>query len=491
MGMKKLFVLAASALLLSACAKENIKPNEPTDQNGEIPLLEIGLNTTKTALGTEAAGKFPIVWSEGDEIAVIDNMGVEGKQNISVYRIKEGIGTDKGLFEHVSGDAFPNVINDVVYPASAVDPKSTLLSETLITDVTNLVPKVQNQAYTKDSFDPKYAVMYFHRNTASEPIKLSPLSAIVCIPIKGFGDNDIVTSVRWQHIDGRTVDVTLNCLEGGVKLSKNQATNFYLSVPPTVADRNRFNCCAYVYLKNGAVQVKTPRNRERFEAGTLHRFPEWQLSKKEEWTFKYIGSERKHALSDQTPLGPATYMIDGNDISWWEFRRKLNAKGTSGAMAGPHKVIIDLGKTEHIKGLRIKGPETKKTATYKIKNSSGVDIDVTPSQGYSAPAVVFASFLKEGELTQTYIDDFNNNNSFESKAQEKFYAVTQNDNGKWTVIKTPMTECYGEDMKSYWNLPLKEERDARYLVIHFYQCWDDGATGGAASKMKVAELDIY
>lgn len=213
--MKKLFVFAASALLLSACAKENIKPNEPTDQNEERPLLEIGLNTTKTALGTEAAGKFPIVWSEGDEIAVIDNMGVKGKQNISVYRIKEGIGTDKGLFEHVSGDAFPNVINDVVYPASAVDPKSTFLSETLITDVTKLVPKVQNQAYTKDSFDPKYAVMYCHRNSASEPIKLSPLSTIVCIPIKGFGDNDIVTSVRWQHMDGRTVDVTLNCHEGG------------------------------------------------------------------------------------------------------------------------------------------------------------------------------------------------------------------------------------------------------------------------------------
>lgn len=213
--MKKLFVLAASALLLSACAKENIKPNEPADQNGERPLLEIGLNTTKTALGTEAAGKFPIVWSEGDEIAVIDNMGVEGKQNISVYRIKEGIGTAQGLFEHVSGDAFPKVINDVVYPASVVDPKSTFLSETLITDVTKLVPKVQNQAYTKDSFDPEYAVMYFHRNTSSEPIKLSPLSTIVCIPIKGFGDSDIVTSVRWQHIDGRTVDVTLNCREGG------------------------------------------------------------------------------------------------------------------------------------------------------------------------------------------------------------------------------------------------------------------------------------
>lgn len=484
--MKKLFVLAASALLLSACAKENIKPNEPTDQNEERPLLEIGLNTTKTALGTEAAGKFPIVWSEGDEIAVIDNMGVEGKQNISVYRIKEGIGTTQGLFEHVSGDAFPKVINDVVYPASVVDPKSTFLSETLITDVTKLVPKVQNQAYTKDSFDPEYAVMYFHRNTSSEPIKLSPLSTIVCIPIKGFDDNDIVTSVRWQNFDSRTVDITLNCQEGGVKLSKNQATNFYLSVPPTKEKWNTFNSIVYVYLKNGAVQVQTPRNRNRFEAGTLHRFPEWQLSKKAEWTFKYIGSERTATMTSQTPLGPATYMIDGNDISWWEFRRKLNAKETGGAMAGPHKVIIDLGKTEHIKGLRIKGPETKNTATYKIKNSSGVDIDVTPGKGYHAPHSVYASFLKEGELTEEYKKGFCNNNDFSDAkltphAQEVHKAVTSNG----------IAYYYGEDMKSWWDIKLNKEYDARYLVIHFRFGWDNAGTASALSVMKVAELDIY
>lgn len=472
--MKKLFVLAASALLLSACAKENIKPNEPTDQNEERPLLEIGLNATKTALGTEDAGKFPIVWSEGDEIAVIDNMGVEGKQNISVYRIKEGIGTAQGLFEHVSGDAFPKVINDVVYPASVVDPKSTFLSETLITDVTKLVPKVQNQVYTKDSFDPKYAVMYFHRNTSSEPIKLSPLSTIVCIPIKGFGDNDIVTSVRWQHMDGRTVDVTLNCHEGGVKLSKNQATNFYLSVPATAAGKDTFNSIAYVYLKNGAVQVKTPRNRNRFEAGTLHRFPEWQLSKKAEWTFKYIGSERTATMTSQTPLGPATYMIDGNDISWWEFRR--NSKGS---MAGPHKVIIDLGKTEHIKGLKIKGPEIKTTPSYKVKDEFG-EATISVSNGYNAPYSVYASFLKEGELTEEFKNGFCNTKLF-SNAQEKHIAEASKG----------IAYYYGEGMKDYWNIKLTKEYDARYLVIHFYQCWNDGATGGAASKMKIAELDIY
>ena len=472
--MKKLFVLAASALLLSACAKENIKPNEPTDQNEERPLLEIGLNTTKTALGTEAAGKFPIVWSEGDEIAVIDNMGVEGKQNISVYRIKEGIGTDKGLFEHVSGDAFPKVINDVVYPASAVDPKTTFLSEITNMADSTLVPKVQKQAYTKDSFDPKYAVMRFHRNSPSEPIKLSPISTIVCIPIKGFGDNDVVTKVRWQHMDGRIVDVTLNCLEGGVKLSKNQATNFYLSVPPTKAGKDPFNSIAYVYLKNGAVQVKTPRDRERFEAGTLHRFPEWQLSKKAEWTFKYIGSERTATVTSQTPLGPATYMIDGNDISWWEFRR--NSKKS---MAGPHKVIIDLGKTEHIKGLKIKGPEIKTTPSYKVKDEFG-ESTISVTDGYNAPYSVYASFLKEGELTEEFKKGFCNTDLF-SNAQEKHIADA----------KKGIAYYYGESMKDYWDIKLTKEYDARYLVIHFYQCWDDGATGGAASKMKVAELDIY
>lgn len=259
-----------------------------------------------------------------------------------------------------------------------------------------------------------------------------------------------------------------------MKLSKNQATNFYLSVPATSADWNRFNCCAYVYLKNGAVQVKTPRNREKFKAGTLHRFPEWQLSKKAKWTFKYIGSEREHAMTNQTPLGPATYMIDGNDISWWEFRR--NSKKS---MAGPHKVIIDLGKTEHIKGLKIKGPEIKTTPSYKVSDEFG-EATISVSNGYNAPYSVYASFLKEGELTEGFKKDFCDNNLF-SNAQEKHIAETSKG----------IAYYYGEGMKDYWNIKLTKEYDARYLVIHFYQCWNDKENGGAANKMKVAELDIY
>ena len=471
MVMKRLSVLAMAMIVMASCAKENVQPkNEPT---GEKALLEIGLASTKTQLGTEDKVNklFPIVWSDGDEIAVIENMGIEGKQNVSVYRLKEGAGTANGVFEHVSGDAFPKVITDVVYPASAVMPKGTLISEIPIVDVSSLVPKDQTQSYEAGNFDKNAAVMYFHRNNAADKIVLEPLSSIICIPIKGFDDNDVVTAVKWQNIDGRTATVTLNC-PNGVKLSKGQATNFYLSIQPMLKDCNGI---AYVYLKNGAIQVKTPRNLKAFKAGTLHRFPEWTLSKKAKWTIKYIGSERNTSMSNQTPLGLGQYMIDGNDLSWWEFRR--NSKGS---MAGPHKVIIDLGKTEHVKGLKIKGPETKITSSYTVKDEFG-EKEITVSNGYNAPFSVFASFLKEGELTEAFKSTFCNTNSFEQDAQEVHKAE----------ISKGITYYYGEGMKDYWNINLKKEYDARYLVIHFYQCWNDKATGGAASKMKVAELDIY
>lgn len=210
--MKRLSVLAMAMIVMASCAKENVQPNnEPT---GEKALLEIGLASTKTQLGEEDKVNklFPIVWSDGDEIAVIENMGVEGKQNVSVYRLKEGAGTANGVFEHVSGDAFPKVINDVVYPASAVVPNSTLISNIPIKDAASLIPaKDATQEYAENSFDPKSPIMYFHRETTSEQIVLKPASSIVCIPIIGVDDNDYVTSVVWQHMDGDKRTVTLKC----------------------------------------------------------------------------------------------------------------------------------------------------------------------------------------------------------------------------------------------------------------------------------------
>jgi len=234
MVMRKLSVLAMAMIVMASCAKENVQPNENNDQSN---ILEIGLTSTKTALGEEIKegnkSFFPIVWSEGDEIAVIENMGVEGKQNVSVYRLKEGAGTANGIFEHISGDAFPKVITDVVYPASAVVPNSTLISNIPIKDAASLIPaKDATQEYAENSFDPKSPIMYFHRETTSEQIVLKPASSIVCIPIIGVDDNDYVTSIVWQHMDGDKRTVTLKCPEKGVKLSATDPVNFYLSIRP-------------------------------------------------------------------------------------------------------------------------------------------------------------------------------------------------------------------------------------------------------------------
>lgn len=458
-------------IVMASCAKENVQPNnEPT---GEKALLEIGLASTKTQLGKEDNGFFPIVWSEGDEIAVIENMGVEGKQNVSVYSLREGAGTANGVFELVDGS--PKVTNnvDVVYPASAVKGKG------LIKDISSLVPKVQTQSYKEGNFDPDAAVMYFHRNNADEKIVLSPLSSIVCIPIKGFDNEDIVTAIKWQNMDGRTVDVTLNCPGEGVTLSKETATNFYLSIPPMTRDCNGI---AYVYLKNGAIQVKTPRNLKAFKAGTLHRFPEWTLSKKAKWSILAQGSERDNDTYKGVPYGPAKYMIDGNDVSWWEFRRELNATKTGPKMAGPHTMVIDLGSKQTINQISIKSKEIKDSPKYGITytDKNGKTVDIYGSQSFNPPHTFHIAF-SEQQPTKDEIDQF---------VSKKIWPETVSNKNDFTGTGT-IDSNYGADKTKWWDNTLKQPVTARYLFIHFEKAWDNAGTKPAASMMKVAELDIY
>ena len=467
--MKKLSVLAMAMIVMASCAKENVQPNnEPT---GEKALLEIGLASTKTQLGTEDKVNklFPILWSEGDEIAVIENMGVEGKQNVSVYSLRKGAGTANGVFELVEGSPKVTNIVDVVYPASAVKGKE------LIKDISSLVPKDQTQSYEEGNFDKNAAVMYFHRNNATDKIVLEPLSSIICIPIKGFDDNDIVTAVKWQNMDGRTATVTLNC-PNGVKLSKGQATNFYLSIQPMLKDCNGI---AYVYLKNGAIQVKTPRNLTAFQAGTLHRFPEWTLSKKAKWTILGYGSQRDADTWDGVPLGPAQYMIDGNDRSWWESRREPNANNSAPKMAGPHTVVIDLGSVQNITGIRIKSKEEPGSPKYNITLDNGSD--VLGKQSYNPPHT-FHIGLTANDPGETAINAFTKNKTW---PKGMTYTTFKSDSTKG------IDSYYGKDKKTWWDNKITPSISARYVFIHFEYVWNNDGNGTAAPFEKVAELDIY
>lgn len=487
MVMKRLSVLAMAMIVMASCAKENIQPNnEPA---GEKQLLEIGLASTKTQLGTEYGenGKkfFPIVWSEGDEIAVIENMGVEGKQNVSVYRLREGAGTANGIFEHVSGDAFPKVINDVVYPASAVVPNSTLISDIPIKDAASLIPeKNDKQSYTENSFDPKSPIMYFHREKDSDPIVLKPASSIVCIPITGVDDNDYVTSVVWQHMDGDKRTVTLECPKEGVRLSKTQPVNFYLSIRPMEKNYSTCNANVYVHLKNGAVQVKSFRTKGNYAAGTLHRFTTWQLGKKAKWSILGQGSERDNDTYKGVPYGPAKYMIDGNDVSWWESRRELNATKNGAKMAGPHTVVIDLGSVQTINGIKIKSKETedKNDPKYGItytKNDKTLDIYGT--QSYNPPHTFHIGFM-ENKPDDAVIKAFTANKKWP-------------DGMKYTTIKSENAKgidyYYGADKKTWWDNKIEPSLSARYVFVHFQYAWNNDGNNTAAPFEKIAELDIY
>lgn len=489
--MKRLSVLAMAMIVMASCAKENVQPNnEPT---GEKQLLEIGLASTKTQLGTEdkVNNLFPIVWSDGDEIAVIENMGIEGKQNVLVYKLLKGAGTANGTFEKVSGGPAPKEIKDVIYPASAVMPNSTLISNIPIKNAASLIPeKDATQEYAENSFDPKSPIMYFHREKDSDPIVLKPASSIVCIPIIGVDDNDYVTSVVWQHMDGDKRTITLKCPEKGVKLSATDPVNFYLSIRPMEKSYATCNAIVYVHLKNGAVQVRSFRTKGNYAAGTLHRFTPWKLGKKAKWSILAQGSERDNDTYKGVPYGPAKYMIDGNDVSWWEFRRQLNAKKTGPEMAGPHTVVIDLGSVQKITGIKIKSKETedKNEPKYGITyTKNGKTYDIYGTQSYNPPHTFHVGFTKtlpnNSEIKK--FTEFDSNRKFTWPE-----GITTTTFPKEVNTSTSINNYYGENKNTWWDNKI-EPTSARYVFIHFEKAWDNAGTKPAASMMKVAELDIY
>lgn len=479
-------------IVMASCAKENVQPNENNDQAN---ILEIGLTSTKTALGEEIKegnkSFFPIVWSEGDEIAVIENMGVAEKQNVLVYKLLKGAGTANGTFEKVSGGPAPKEIKDVIYPASAAMPNSTLISNIPIKDAASLIPeKDATQEYAENSFDPKSPIMYFHREKDSDPIVLKPASSIVCIPIIGFDDKDYVTSVVWQHMDGDKRTVTLNCPEKGVKLSATDPVNFYLSIRPMEKSYATCNAIVYVHLKNGAVQVRSFRTKGNYAAGTLHRFTPWKLGKKAKWSILAQGSERDNDTYKGVPYGPAKYMIDGNDVSWWEFRRQLNAKKTGPEMAGPHTVVIDLGSVQKITGIKIKSKETedKNEPKYGITyTKNGKAYDIYGTQSYNPPHTFHVGFTKtlpnNSEIKK--FTEFDSNRKFTWPE-----GITTTTFPKEVNTSTSINNYYGENKNTWWDNKI-EPTSARYVFIHFEKAWDNAGTKPAASMMKVAELDIY
>ena len=102
--MKKVFVIAAAAMMLAACQKEEVSTTKTISLNASMEQMS---GDSKTTFGTDGLS---IVWEEGDEILVIDQNGKEA-------RLQATKGGSETTFTGEVGDDFES-IKYAFYPAS-------------------------------------------------------------------------------------------------------------------------------------------------------------------------------------------------------------------------------------------------------------------------------------------------------------------------------------------------------------------------------------
>ena len=226
------YMLLAAAFMAAGCTKDNC--------NGPIEELEIGIDNalTKVALGTESNGKFDLLWSDGDEVAVTGDAGS------SIFRLKSGAGTTNGVFEYKSGATGQTRITDVVYPASNADNVPTA------------------QTYQSGTFDPSALTLAYHNqaSTSATKISLGSESSVLCFQMKG---NDKLSNIAVTFKNGKTY--TLKTLNAPM-LNESKSTPFYIVVPSQKSDR------VDVTFTSSSGSMNRILSSKSFEAGKMHRF---------------------------------------------------------------------------------------------------------------------------------------------------------------------------------------------------------------------------
>lgn len=226
------YMLLAAAFLAAGCTKDNC--------NGPIEELEIGIadTDTKVSLGTEFDKQINLLWSAGDKVYV------KGDAGESVFRLKSGEGSTKGIFEYESGATGQTRITDVVYPASNAGNTPT------------------SQTYKEGTFDPAAITLAYHNqaSTSATKILLASESSVLCFQMKG---NDKLNNIAVTFKNGKTYALkTLNA----PMLNESTSTPFYIVVPSQKSDR------VDVTFTSASGSMNRILSSKSFEAGKMHRF---------------------------------------------------------------------------------------------------------------------------------------------------------------------------------------------------------------------------
>ncbi|MGN0091773.1 MAG: hypothetical protein ACI35M_01755, partial [Alistipes sp.] len=162
--MKKSSIIFGLALVMLAVGCSKDATNDVVIKGNKV-VLGVSVDATRTSLGDKSGETYPVLWSEGDCVAV--------NGNVSAPIAAEFVGSSSASFE-VSGVVAPY---KVVYPADAADVRGNVI-------VANIT-----QDYVAGSFGNQTATMVGISET--EQISLKNVCGFIKLPIKKGDEKEI------------------------------------------------------------------------------------------------------------------------------------------------------------------------------------------------------------------------------------------------------------------------------------------------------------
>ena len=170
-----IFTAALVMLAAASCEKNEVLPDNNSE--GKVVTLKASINNgeTKVSLGKKSGETYPVLWSEGDEIAVAQFVG----SDVRVYKftLTAGEGTPNGTFTCYNAVGFDPSLEtktNAVYPYTAQF---------------NFLVVQTNQNYAEKSFDSDAILMMASMEEGS--LKFNNILGILKLTIEGASDETV------------------------------------------------------------------------------------------------------------------------------------------------------------------------------------------------------------------------------------------------------------------------------------------------------------